>query len=243
MVLSEGKWARLNDILTLLHGISKDVGTFRQHALTFATAAPSPILSNSGVSVPLTAVQPSPTPLPCKGKAVVIESDEDSFEGPICKRPKPTLAMVLHSSSTGVSLFPDLGGTGTSTPPVPKLPLVLQHAIKDFQQGVTVDLDEVVARERLGFNFGALLAQFNALLSRAESGDSSLAHSFAACEATLREEVVHLSKLLHAKRQEVTALEARVMSLRVRVFELEEVNEESKSKIMGLEQTSISREA
>jgi len=55
--------------------------------------------------------------------------------------------------------------------------------------------------------------------------------------------LIHLSKLLHAKRQEVTALEARVLSLRVRVFELEEADEESKAKITGLEKRSTSFEA
>jgi len=143
----------------------------------------------------------------------------------------------------GLPLLLHLGGAGASTPPTPELPLVLQHVVKGFQQGVTADLNEAAARERLGFNFGALLAQFHVLPSRAESGDSSLARSFAAREATLREELVHLSKLLHAKRQEVTVLEARVHPLWVRVFELEEADEESKSKIMGLEQRSISCEA
>ena len=76
------------------------------------------------------------------------------------------------SHATGVPLPPNLGGAGTSTPPIPKLPLVLQHAIEGFQEGVTADLDEAAARERLDFNFGALLAQFHALLSRAESGGS-----------------------------------------------------------------------
>ena len=70
---------------------------------------------------------------------------------------------------------------------------------------------------------------------RAESGDSSTTRSFVACEATLKEELVHFSKLLHTKRQEVTTLEARVFSLRVQVFELEEAKEESKAKIAGLE--------
>jgi len=106
-----------------------------------------------------------------------------------------------------------------------------------------VDLDEAAAKERLGFDFGALLAQFHASLSRAESGDSSLARSFAAREATLREEMVHLSKLLHAKCKEVTTLKPRVLSLRVRVFEVEEADEESKAKITGLEQRSTSLEA
>jgi len=184
---------------------------------------------------------------------VVIESDEDFAEGPIYKKPKPTPVMVSHSSSfghsasprgrtTGVSLLPDLGGIGASNPTVPELPFVLQHAIKGFQQGATADPDEAAARERLGFNVGALVAQFNALLSRAESGDSSIAPSFSAREATLREELVHFSKVLHAKRQEVTTLEARVLSLRVQVFELEEVDEESKAKITGLEQRSTNLE-
>jgi len=93
---------------------------------------------------------------------------------------------------------------------------------------VTADADEAAARERLGFNV---------LLSRAESGDSSIARSFAA-----REELVHFSKLLHAKRQEVTTLEARVLSLQVQVFELEEADEESKAKITGLERRSANLE-
>ena len=145
----------------------------------------------------------------------MIESDEDSSEGPSSKRPKPTPVMVSHSSSTSrsispwdhatdVPLLPNLGGTGASTPPVLELPLVLQHAIKDFQQGVTADSDEAAARERLGFSFGALLAQSDALLTRAESGETSLlARSFAVREATLREELVHLSKLLHAKPEKL----------------------------------------
>jgi len=72
--------------------------------------------------------------------------------------------------------------------------------------------------------------------------DSSTARSFAAREATLREELVHFSKLLHTKRQEVTTLEARLLSLRVQVFKLEEVEEESKGKIAGLERRSADLE-
>jgi len=70
-----------------------------------------------------------------------------------------------------------------------------------------------------------------------------MARSFVAREATLREELVHLSKLFHAKRREVTELEAKVLSLRIRVFELEEADEVSQSKITELERRSISREA
>jgi len=69
-----------------------------------------------------------------------------------------------------------------------------------------------------------------------------LARSFAAREATLREELVHLSKLLHAKLREVIELEARVLSLRIRVFELEEADEACQSKTTELERRSISRE-
>jgi len=54
-----------------------------------------------------------------------------------------------------------------------------------------VDLDGAAAKEKLGFDFGALLAQFNILLSRDEFGGSSTTRSFATREATLREELVH----------------------------------------------------
>jgi len=254
MGLTEEKRTKLTDILTRLHGVSRDVGTSLQHARALAAAASSHVPSNPGVSVPLPSVQPYPTSLSCRGKTVVIESDEDSAEGPIYKKPNPTLVMVSHSSSsgrsasphgrsTGVSLLPGLSRTGFSSPSAPKLPLVLQQAIKGFQEEVIVDLDGAAAREKLGFDFEALLAQFNVLFSRAESGDSSTARSFAAREATLREELVHFSKLLHTKPQEVTTLKARVLSLQVQIFELEEAEEVSKSKITGLERRSANLEA
>jgi len=147
MVLSEEKRAKLTDILARLRGISRDVGTSRHHTLASVAVASSPTPSIPGVAVPLAVIQSSPTSLPYKGKAIVIESDENSAEGPISKRPKPTPAMASHSSSTGCSvspldhttsvpLFPDLGGTSASgTPCVLELPLVLQHALKGFQLG------------------------------------------------------------------------------------------------------------
>jgi len=123
---------------------------------------------------------------------------------------------------------------------------------------VTVDLDEVVVRERLGFNFGALLAQSNAFLTRpeprvveakTEEETSLLARSFAAGEIALKQELTRLhrsekdlSKELHIKCREVAEREARVLPLRIRVFELEEVVDVSKSKIAGLERRSISQE-
>jgi len=132
MGLTEEKLAKLTDILTRLHGVSRDVGTSLQHARAraLATAASSPVPSNPGVSIPLPVVQSSPTSLSCRHKAVVIKSDEDSAEGSIYKKPKPTPVTVSHSSSsgrsalprgrsTGVSLLPGLGGTGVSTPSAP----------------------------------------------------------------------------------------------------------------------------
>jgi len=66
-----------------------------------------------------------------------------------------------------------------------------------------MDSDEAAARERLGFNFGALLAQSNALLTRPEprvieaktkEETSLLACSFAAREAALKQELAHLHR-------------------------------------------------
>jgi len=182
MVLSEEKQAKLTDILAHLRGILRDVGTSSHHAFASSPAAPSPTPSIPGVAVPLVATQSSLAPSPYKGKVVEIESDENSAKGPTSKRLRPTPTMASYSSSTGrsvspldhttnVTLFPNLGGTSASeTPSALELPLVLQHALKGFQLGVTADSDEAAARERLGFNFGALLAQSNTLLTRLESG-------------------------------------------------------------------------
>ena len=60
--------------------------------------------------------------------------------------------------------------------------------------------------------------------------------------AHVRRSGENLSKQLHVKCREVTELEARVLSLRIRVFELEEADEVSQSKITELERRSISRE-
>ena len=118
-----------------------------------------------------------------------------------------------------------------------------------------MDSDKAAARERLGFNFGALFAQSNALLTRPEPGvveakteeeTTLLARSFAARETALKQELARLrrsekdlSKQLHVKCREVAELEARVLPLRIRVFELEEAADVSKSKIARLERRSI----
>jgi len=79
----------------------------------------------------------------------------------------------------------------------------LQHALKGFQVGVTEDSDETVARERLGLNFGALLAQSNALITRTEARvalveakaneeTTLLARTFATREAALKQELTSL---------------------------------------------------
>jgi len=82
---------------------------------------------------------------------------------------------------------------------------------------VTVDSNEAAARERMGFNFGALLAQSNALITRPEARvalveaktkeeTALLARSLAAREAALKQELAclrcfekDLSKQLHYK--------------------------------------------
>jgi len=183
MVLNEDKQAKLADALTRRQGAFGAVGTSAPHALVSAAAAPSPTLFTSIATVPLVVAQASPTPPPREeDKGVVeIESDEDSAEGPVFKRRKATMAVTSHSSTTShpaslrdqppsASSPPDLlevGGESTlATPSAPELPAVLQHSLKGFQKGVTEDSDEASTRERLGLNFGALLALSNALISR-----------------------------------------------------------------------------
>ena len=215
---------------------------------------------------------PSPSLFSCE-KVVEIESDEDSTEGPISKMLRPTTT-ASHSSTVDRSTtprdrtssapsFPDLfdGGTSASvTPPALELPTVLQHALRGFQLEVTVDSDEAATRERLGFNFGALLAHSNALITRLEARvalvgaktkeeTALLAHKFVAREtapkqelACLRRSEKDLSKQLHVKCQEVVELEARILPVRIRVFELEEAAEASKAKMAGLEKRSINQE-
>jgi len=181
MVLNEEKRAKLAGILTRRQGMSGGVGPSSPHALTSAIVAPSSTPSIPVVAVSLAAAQVSPAPFAYERKVVEIELDEDSAERPISKRLRPMTAMASHSSTTGrsasprdqttnVPLFPDLGGTSASvTPPALELPTVLQHAHKGFQLEVTVDSDEAAARERLGFNFWALLDQSNALITRPEA--------------------------------------------------------------------------
>ena len=123
-----------------------------------------------------------------------------------------------------------------------------------------MDSDEAAARERLGFNFGALLAHSCAFITRPEARvalveakikeeTTLLARSFVAREIALKQELAclrrsekDLSKQLHAKCREVVELEARILPLRIRVFELEEAAEASKAKMAGLEKRSINRE-
>jgi len=78
MVLSEEKRAKLTDILARLLEISRDMGTSSHHALASAAVAPSPTPSTPGVAVPPATAQSSLAPFLYKGKAVEIESDENS---------------------------------------------------------------------------------------------------------------------------------------------------------------------
>jgi len=97
-----------------------------------------------------------------------------------------------------------------------------------------VESDETAARERLGFNFGALLAQSNALITspkarvalveaKAKEETALLACSFDTRETALKQELASLrqskkdlSKRLHDKCQEVVELEAKLATLEER---------------------------
>jgi len=72
------------------------------------------------------------------------------------------------SSPPGLLALEGGGESAPATPSAPELPDVLQYALKGFQTGVMGDSDEATTRERMGLNFGALLAQSDALISRTE---------------------------------------------------------------------------
>jgi len=237
---------------------------------------PSPTPSTPTVAVPLPAAQASPAPFPYE-KVVEIESDEDSAEGSVSKRLRPTMVTTSHSSTVGrpassrdqtpsapsssyLFALVDGGASVPVAPSTPELPAVLQHALKGFHLEMTVDSDETVARERLGLNFGALLAQSNALITKPEARvalveakakeeTTLLARSFATCEVALKQELTSLcqsekdlSKRLHVKCEEAVEQEANILPLRIRVIELKEAAEASKAKMARLEERSINRE-
>jgi len=219
MVLNEKKRAKLDDALTHRQGVSGAVDTSTPHALVSATAAP-PTPSTPIVVVPLATALASPAPPPCERRVVDIESDEDSAEGPVFKKLRPTMTMISHSSTVGlptslqdqtpnVSLPPGLltpedgGESAPAAPSAPELLVVLQHALKGFQLGVTEDSDETATRERLGLNFDALLAQFNALITRTEA-------RMALVEAKAKEETTLLARAFTSRetsqKQKLTSL-------------------------------------
>jgi len=101
MVLNEEKRVKLADALTCRQGVSGAVGTSAPQALVSAAVAPSPTPSTPIVAVPLVAAQVSPTPPPLERRVVAIESDEDSVEGPVFKRLRPTTTTASHSSTAG----------------------------------------------------------------------------------------------------------------------------------------------
>jgi len=139
MVLNKEKRAKLAGILTRCQGMSGGAGTSSPHARASATATPLPTPFIPTVAIPLVAAQSSPAPFPYESKVVEIELDENSIEGPISKRLRPTPAMASHSSSTGrsaspldqttsVPMFPDLGGTSASVTP-PALELTFSYCM------------------------------------------------------------------------------------------------------------------
>jgi len=198
-------------------------------------------------------------------------------EGPAFKRLRPTTTTTSYSSTTGHPTSLRGQSTNASSPPgllalevggesvpaapsTPELPVVLQHALKGFQIGVTEDSYETAARERLGLNFGALMAQFNALITRTEvrvalvevkakEETTLLTHAFTTRKTALKQELTSLrqaekdlSKRLHDKSQEAVELEAKILPLRTQAIKLEEAIETSKANMTRLEERSISRE-
>ena len=123
-----------------------------------------------------------------------------------------------------------------------------------------MDSDETATRERLGLNFGAILALSNALITRPEARvtlveakakeeTTLLARSFATRDTALKQELVSLcqskkdlSKRLHDKCQEAVKMEAKILPMRIRVLELEGATKASKAKMARLEEKSINRE-
>ena len=103
MVLNEEKRAKLADALTRCQRVSEAVGTSAPHTLVPATVAPSPTPCTPIVMVILAAAQVSLAPPPCERRVVEIESDDDSVEGPVFKRLRPTTATASQSSTTGCS--------------------------------------------------------------------------------------------------------------------------------------------
>jgi len=135
MVLNEEKRAKLAGILTRRQGVSGGASTSTPRALASATAAPSPTPSTPAVAIPLAAAQTSPAPFPYERKVVEIKSDEESAEGSVLKRLRPTMTTTSHSSTIGrptsprdrtpsTPSSPDLfaledGGTSAPTAPLP----------------------------------------------------------------------------------------------------------------------------
>jgi len=151
-----------------------------------------------------------------------------------------------------------------AAPSAPELPVVLQHALKSFQTGVTKDSNEATTRERLGLNFGALLAQSNTFISRTEvrvkeqvalveakakEEMALLARAFTTRKTSLKQELANLrhaekdlSKWLHDKSQEVIEPEAKILPLRTWAIKLEEAVEATKAKVARLEERSTNQE-
>jgi len=159
-VLNEEKWVRLANALVRRPGASGAAGVSASPTPISAIVAPSPTPSAPIVAVPLAAVQASPAPTPLeKGKGVVeIASNKDSVEGPVFKRRRAMVTVTSHSTTEGrPSSFMEhppsassprgplaIEGGGESapehghTPPAPKLPAILQHALQGFQREATV---------------------------------------------------------------------------------------------------------
>jgi len=162
-----------------------------------------------------------------------------------------------HFLAPGLLALEGDGESAPTAPSAPELPVVLQHALKVFQ---TENSDETAARERLGLNFGALMAQSNAFITRtkvrvalveakAREQTALLARAFTTRETTLKQELTSLrqaekdfSKRLHDKSQGAVELEEKILPLRTQAIELEEAAEASRAKMARLEERSTNQE-
>jgi len=226
----------------------------------------------SGPSRVVAPAQDSPGPvLGDKQKGVVVaigSEDEDTEMGLVFKRQRVGVVAPSHSATDGhAPSFRDnplsassphelaaLEGGGENTPkggqvpPSPKLPTILQRALKCFQNKEAVEaLDGDMLRDRVGQSLGEFLVNSSAFVSQAEANmREELAFQiqiFAKREAALNQELNSLrqleketKKLLFDKSQQVLQVEAKILPLRNKVIDLEEKVEEAQAKMAKLEE-------
>jgi len=194
MVLNAEKRARLADAFARHQGALGVVGSSGPSApIDSAHVVPTPTSYAPIIAVPHAVVRASLAPAPLEKDKGVVEidyGDEDSAEGPVFKKRRAVVATTSHSTTIGrPASFRDhlpsassphgllaLEGNGESapgneqTPPTPELLVVLQRALKSFQERrAAEDLDEEMNREHMGRGLGQFLVHFSAPTSKAET--------------------------------------------------------------------------